>query len=95
MVFKESIWLNPFFAVNTDSVLNDFAMWLVCGVLKNVSMQYFTSNSPSNGDTKLAAVVPEGAIDSKAYEHETERHDEANEILTEEAKTPQVSQVEL
>ena len=76
----KSSWLNPYFAVNVDSVLNDLAMLLVCGVLKNVSLQYFASYFSTTTNAQPVAVVPECAIDSKACDDETKHGDEIDAI---------------
>ena len=69
-------FLNPFaFGMNMDSVCNDVGVLLVSGVLKHaVSLMQssFISSLAKREDPswRVVAVIPSGAIDSRAYDPE-------------------------
>jgi hypothetical protein len=61
-------WLNPnVISVNLDSILNDVAMLMVCGVMKNAIPGFRSSAATAESKSRVAAVVPSCAIDSQAY----------------------------
>ena len=61
-------WWNPqVISVNLDSILNDVAMLVVCGVMKNAIPGFRSSAAIAESKSRVAAVVPSCAIDSQAY----------------------------
>jgi hypothetical protein len=75
----KSSWLNPtIVTINLDSILNDVALLLVCGMLKNVSLANLTPSIFRSGvantanNVRMVAVVPACAIDSHAYDSDRE-----------------------
>ena len=72
--FLANIYLNPFvFGINLDSVLNDVGVLLACGVLKKVTCGAMATRFSTAKSYKVGpASPPPGAIDSKAYDHDSE-----------------------